>query len=326
MATAREELPDVLGLDFCGMRFDSPIVLLSGCVGFGEEYTRVKGFSNRDVGAIALKGTTPEPRLGNPPHRVYETPMGMLNAIGLQNPGVGKVVDDILPSLDFTETRFLANACGSTIDDYVEVCRRFDDSPIDGIEINISCPNVKEGGVAFGNYPDMSARVVEACRKATDKPLITKLSPNQTDIGENARRCIEAGTDGFAVINTLMGMAIDVNTREPVIGNVQGGLSGPAIKPIALLKVHQVYEVARHHDVPIIGQGGIYTAEDALEFMIAGATTVGVGTALFYDPLVCRKINDGIAAYLHEHGMASVKDLVGSLHIPGRMEDIPSGG
>ena len=308
------------------MEFATPLVLLSGCVGFGQEYTRVAGFSHREVGAVCLKGTTLEPRLGNPPHRIFETPMGMLNAIGLQNPGVDMVVDDILPTLDFTETRFLANACGSTIDDYVEVCRRFDDSPIDGIEINISCPNVKEGGVAFGNVPEMSARVVEACRGATKKPLITKMSPNQTDIAENARRCIEAGTDGFAVINTLMGMAIDVKSRQPVIGNVQGGLSGPAIKPIALLKVHQVYEVARHHDVPIIGQGGIYTAEDAIEFMIAGATSVGVGTALFYDPLVCHKINAGIADYLGEHGMASVRELVGSLHIPGRMEDIPSGG
>ena len=273
-------------------------MLLSGCVGFGEEYTRVDGFSNRDAGAIVLKGTTREPRLGNPAHRVYETPMGMLNAIGLQNPGVEHVVDKILPTLDFSETRFIANVCGSTIDDYVEVTRRFDDSPIDAIEINISCPNIKEGGVQFGNYPDMSARVVEACRKVTSKPLITKLSPNQTDIRENARRCIEAGSDGLAVINTIMGMAIDVKTRRPVIGNVQGGLSGPAIKPIALLKVMQVAEVARPLNVPIIGQGGIFTADDALEFLIAGATTVGVGTALFYDPLVCPKINDGIATYL----------------------------
>ena len=153
-----------LAIDFCGLRLASPIVLLSGCVGFGEEYTRVEGFSNADVGAIVLKGTTREPRLGNPAHRVYETPMGMLNAIGLQNPGVDQVVERILPTLDFAETRFFANVCGSTIDDYVEVTRRFDDSPIDAIEINISCPNIKEGGVQFGNYPDMSARVVAACR------------------------------------------------------------------------------------------------------------------------------------------------------------------
>ena len=302
-----------LHVDFCGLQLNSPIVLLSGCVGFGEEYTRVEGFSNADVGAVVLKGTTQESRLGNPPHRVYETSMGMLNAIGLQNPGVDKVIDDILPGLDFTETRFIANVCGSTIDDYAAVTRRFDDSPIDAIEINISCPNIKEGGVQFGNVPEMSARVVAACRAQTSKPIITKLSPNQTDIAENARLCIEAGTDGFAVINTVMGMAIDVEARTPIIGNVQGGLSGPAIKPIALLKTKQVYEVAKQHNVPIIGQGGITTANDALEFLIAGATTIGVGTALFYDPLVCTKINAGIADYLARHGLTSVADVVGSL-------------
>lgn len=291
----------------------SPIVLLSGCVGFGEEYTRIDGFSNCDVGGIVLKGTTLEPRPGNPPHRVYETPMGMLNAIGLQNPGVDKVVDGILPGLDFSETRFLANVCGSTIEDYEAVTRRFDDSAIDAIEVNISCPNIKEGGVSFGNHPEMSAKVVAACRRATDKPLIAKLSPNQADIQENARLCIEAGADGLAVINTMMGMAIDAETREPVIGNVRGGLSGPAIKPIALLKVHQVYEVAGPKNVPIIGQGGITTVEDAIEFIIAGASAVGIGTALFYDPLLCRKINAGIAEYLNRHDMGSVSELVGTL-------------
>ena len=298
---------------FLGLDFASPIVLLSGCVGFGEEYTRIEGFSNADCGGVVLKGTTLEPRLGNRPHRVYETPMGMLNAIGLQNPGTDHVVSQILPTLDFTETRFIANVSGSTIEEYAEVTRRFDDSPIDAIEINISCPNVKEGGVTFGNDPEMSARVVAACRKVTRKPLITKLSPNQTNIQDNARRCIEAGTNAFAVINTLMGMAVDVRTRTAVIGNRQGGLSGPAIKPIALLKVAQVYEVARPHNVPIIGQGGITTANDALEFLIAGASAVGVGTALFYDPLVCPKINAGIAAYLAANNMAQVSELVGTL-------------
>lgn len=312
MKAAAPTSPSSLTVDFCGLKFDSPIVLLSGCVGFGEEYTRVDGFSNRDAGGIVLKGTTREPRLGNPPHRVYETPMGMLNAIGLQNPGVDAVVTRILPTLDFSETRFIANVCGSTIDDYIEVTRRFEDSPIDAIEINISCPNVKEGGVQFGNYPEMSARVVAACRAVTRKPLITKLSPNQTDIRESARVCIEAGSDALSVINTMTGMAIDVNTRKPVLGNIQGGLSGPAIKPIALLKVHQVHEVARKHNIPIIGQGGIASANDALEFLIAGATAVGVGTALFYDPLVCPKINQGIAEYLAKHGMKSVAELTGT--------------
>ena len=314
MSADNHSLPAILTTEFCGMTLDSPLVLLSGCVGFGEEYTRVAGFSNRDAGAIVLKGTTREARLGNAPHRVYETPAGMLNAIGLQNPGMDKVVDEILPTLDFTETRFIANVCGSTVEDYATVTKRFDDSPIDAIEINISCPNIKEGGVSFGNDPDMSARVVAACRDNTSKPIIAKLSPNQTDIQENARRCIEAGSDGLAVINTLMGMAIDTATRQPVIGNVQGGLSGPAIKPIALLKVKQVYEVAHRHNVPIIGQGGITSAQDAIEFLIAGATTVGVGTALFYDPLVCKTINVGISDYLEKNNFNHISELVGSLH------------
>lgn len=324
--TDQQNTPDPrLALDFCGLSLASPIVLLSGCVGFGEEYTRVAGFSNADAGGIVLKGTTLEPRLGNPPHRVYETPMGMLNAIGLQNPGVDVVVEDILPQLDFSETRFIANVCGSTIADYAEVTRRFDDSPIDAIEINISCPNIKEGGVAFGNYPEMSARVVEACRKHTSKPIITKLSPNQTDIKENARHCIEAGSDALAVINTIMGMAIDIEEQKPIIGNVQGGLSGPAIKPIALLKVHQVWEIASQHNVPIIGQGGIVDARNAIEFMLAGATTVGIGTALFYDPLICAKINSGIVDYLERKSLATVSDLIGAVHLEG-IKDRPSAG
>ena len=295
------------------MSLDSPIVLLSGCVGFGEEYTRIQGFSNADVGAICLKGTTLEPRLGNIPHRVTETPSGMINAIGLQNPGTDVVINDIMPNLDKTETRFIINISGSSVEEYGEIAKRFDDTDIDAIEINISCPNVKEGGVAFGNDPDMSYRVVEICRKNTTKALITKLSPNQTDIAHSAQRCIDAGTDGLAVINTLMGMAIDTQSRTPIIGNNQGGLSGPAIKPIALLKVHQVYQVSKHHNVPIIGQGGITTVNDALEFIIAGSATVGIGTALFYDPLVCNKINDGISQYLIDNKLNSIDELVGTL-------------
>ena len=307
-----------LSIEFCGMKFNSPLVLLSGCVGFGDEYTRVEGFSHREVGAVCLKGTTLEPRLGNPAHRVYETEGGMLNAIGLQNPGVDHVVDEILPGLDFSETRFIANVSGSTVEEYQEVTRRFDDSPIDAMELNISCPNVKEGGMAFGNDPEMSARVVAACRSVTRKPLITKLSPNQTDIAENARRCIEAGTDALAVINTLMGMAVDIETCQPVIGNNQGGLSGPAIKPVALLKVHQVYQVAKPHGVPIIGQGGIASAEDALEFLIAGASAVGLGTGLFYDPLACARINEGMLAYLQRHQLSGPAALTGALRLHQR--------
>ncbi len=307
-----------LAINLCGLALASPIVLLSGCVGFGEEYTRVAGFSNRDAGAVVLKGTTGAARQGNAPHRVFDTGHGMLNAIGLQNPGVAHVVEKILPTLDFTETRFIANACGSSIEEYVEVTRRFDDSRIDAIEINISCPNVKEGGVHFGNSPEMSARVVEACRRVTTKPLITKLSPNQTDIRDNARRCIEAGTDALAVINTVTGMAIDIDRRTPVIGNGQGGLSGPSIKPIALLKVKEVYEVAAVHGVPIIGQGGITSTADALEFIIAGASAIGIGTALFYEPLICQTINAGLRDYLQRHQLASIAELVGTLHTERR--------
>ncbi len=315
MALAVNPEHNPLETDFCGLTLSSPIVLLSGCVGFGEEYTRIQGFSNSDVGAIVLKGTTKEPRLGNEPHRVWETPSGMLNSIGLQNPGMDKVVDEILPKLDFDETRFIANVCGSTIEDYADVTRKFDDSAIDAIEINISCPNIKEGGVSFGNYPEMSAKVVEACRKSTKKPIIAKLSPNQTDIQENARLCIEAGADALAVINTISGMAIDIEQRKPILGNIRGGLSGPAIKPIALLKVHQVYQVAGPRNIPIMGQGGITTVEDALEFIIAGSATVGIGTALFYDPLLCPKINAGLADYLLRHDLGSVSDLVGSSQV-----------
>ena len=304
-----------LQTSFCGMPLNSPIILLSGCVGFGEEYTRIKGFSNSDIGAVCLKGTTLEPRLGNKLHRLAETPNGMLNSIGLQNPGTKTVIDEILPGLDKKETKFIINISGSSVEEYGEIAKHFDNTDIDAIEINISCPNVKEGGVAFGNDPEMSFRVVEICRKNTTKPIITKLSPNQTDIAANAVRCIEAGSDGLAVINTVMGMAVDVETKKPVIGNNRGGLSGPAIKPIALLKVHQVYQVSKKHNVPIIGQGGIVSAKDAIEFIIAGADTVGIGTALFYDPLVCTKINSGISQYLEDHNLKNLDSLVGSLQL-----------
>ena len=304
---------DTISTEFLGLTLRSPIVLLSGCVGFGDEYSRIEGFSNKSIGGAVLKGTTLEPRLGNAPHRVVETPAGMLNSIGLQNPGVDEVVDTILPSLEPPETHYFANVSGSTVEEYVAVTKKFDRSCVSGIELNISCPNVKRGGMEFGNDPEMSARVVEACKKVTTKPLITKLSPNQTDIQKNARYCIEAGSDGLSVINTISGMAIDIESRTPTLGNAVGGLSGPAIKPIALLKVREVYEVARKHDVPIMGQGGISNASDAIEFILAGASTIGIGTALFFDPLVCEKINLGISAYLDEHGLPSVGSLVGLL-------------
>ena len=302
-----------ISTEFLGLEMASPIILLSGCVGFGDEYSRLEGFSNSHVGGVVLKGTTLEPRLGNEPHRVIETPSGMLNSIGLQNPGAKEVVDTILPKLEPLETHYIANVSGSTIEEYVDVCRAFDDSLVAAIELNISCPNVKKGGMEFGNDPEMSAQVVESCRKVTTKPIITKLSPNQADIKLNAKLCIEAGTDALAVINTISGLAIDIDKKELVLGNRAGGLSGPAIKPIALKKVYDVYQVSKKHGVPIMGQGGISSPEDAIEFILAGASTVGVGTALFFDPLVCEKINLGISKYLEENGFPAVSSLVGLL-------------
>ena len=304
-----------LSVELCGLELRTPIVLLSGCVGFGEEYTRVDKFSNLDTGAVCLKGTTLQARLGNDSHRVTETPSGMINAIGLQNPGADIVVKEILPSLDFESTKYIANISGSTLEEYEAVASIFNDSLIDAIEINISCPNVKEGGIAFGNDLKMSASVVEICRSVTTKPLITKLSPNQTNIAESARVCIEAGSDALSVSNTFTAMAIDVESRRPVLNNNIGGLSGPAIKPMALLRVHEVYQVSKIHGIPIIGQGGITSWSDAIEFLIAGASAVGVGTGLFYDPCLCSDINLGISSYMVRHNFEKVSEITGSLKI-----------
>ena len=302
-----------ISTEFLGLEMASPIILLSGCVGFGDEYSRLEGFSNSHVGGVVLKGTTLKPRLGNEPHRVIETPSGMLNSIGLQNPGAKEVVDTILPKLEPLQTHYIANVSGSTIEEYVDVCRAFDNSLVAAIELNISCPNVKKGGMEFGNDPEMSAQVVESCRKVTTKPIIIKLSPNQADIQLNAKLCIDAGTDALAVINTISGLAIDINKKELILGNLAGGLSGPAIKPIALKKVYDVYQVSKKHSVPIMGQGGISSPEDAIEFILAGASTVGVGTALFFDPLICNKINQGLETYLGNNGLKNVNELVGGL-------------
>ena len=305
---------DTIAIEFCGIKFKTPLVLLSGCVGWGREYTRVHGFSYDEVGAVCLKGTTLKPRDGNQPHRIAEVPGGMLNAIGLQNPGAIQAVKEYLPLLDHNETNYIANVSGASIEEYTEVTAIFDNSPVAAIELNVSCPNVSHGGMEFGNSTTMSAAVVEACRKRTSKPLLTKMSPNQTDIAENAKACIEAGSDALAVINTVTAMAIDAESRTPVLANVQGGMSGAAIKPIALLRVHQVYQVAKQHNVPIIGQGGVCNGTDALEFIIAGATAVGVGTGLFYDPLLCRQLNKEISDYLHRHNM-TMQSLTGSLQV-----------
>ena len=304
-----------LSVNLCGIHCDSPVAMASGNAGYGLEYQAVSGFSNRDVGAVFLKGTTLEPKLGNKPDRVWESPSGLLNSVGLQNPGVDYVVNHLLPQLDYSQTRFFANVSGSSIEEYAEVCKRFDQTELSGLEINISCPNVKKGGAAFGNDPDMAAKVVEACRANTTKPLIVKLSPNQANIAEGARRVIDAGADALSAINTLMGMSINISNWKPDLGNNQGGLSGPAIKPVALLKVHQVYQVAKQHNIPIIGLGGISCAQDAIEFFLAGATMVAVGTALAKDPLLIKKMNKDIARYLDKRGLRSVSELTGQLSL-----------
>ncbi|MEO5339489.1 MAG: dihydroorotate dehydrogenase [Magnetococcus sp. MYC-9] len=302
-----------LQIDLAGIPMANPVVLLSGCVGFGEELAALEGFDFSSVGAICLKGTTLEPRQGNAPPRLAETPAGLLNAIGLQNPGARHVVEQILPRLARLPTRWIANISGATVAEYAAVAQLFDDSPIDGIEINVSCPNVKEGGAAFGAEATSVAQVVAAVRRVTSKPIITKLSPNVTDIRPIARAAIEEGTDAFSAINTLMGMAVDIDRRCAVLGNRQGGLSGPAVKPVALLKVWQLYQVAAPHGIPIIGQGGIDSATDAIEFLLVGSAAVGIGTALFRDPLISRSVVEGIAHYLAKHRLTTVAALTGTL-------------
>jgi dihydroorotate dehydrogenase (NAD+) catalytic subunit len=299
-----------------GLTLSNPVMLLSGCAGFGEEWAHVEGFDFSKVGAICLKGTTLHPREGNPPPRVAETPSGMLNAIGLQNPGARHVAEVILPQVLRRPTRFIANIAGSTVEEYAEVARIFDDTGVAAIEINISCPNVKEGGVAFGSDPVMAARVVAAVRGATSKPIITKLSPNVTDIRVVARAVIDSGTDIISAVNTFMGMAVDWVKETPILGNIQGGLSGAAIKPAALLQVWRVYEVAGARGIPIIGQGGILSARDAIEFMLVGASAVGVGTALFQSPLVAEKIVAGIRDHLVAKKLDTPQRLTGTLKIP----------
>ena len=298
----------------CGpLRMANPVLAASGTFGYGDAFTDF--FPLDALGGFVTKTLFLSPRDGNPPPRIAETSCGMLNSIGLANIGWDAFVDEkaALVRAARGSARTIVNIAGNAPDEYAALAARVERDRgavgCDVIEVNVSCPNVKEGGVQFGNSPEMSGRVVAACRKVTKKPLITKLSPNQTDIALNARVCIEAGTDGLAVINTLTGMAIDTRTGKPIIGNRQGGLSGPAIKPIALLKTAQVSEVARPHRIPIIGQGGIVNAGDALEFLMAGATAIGVGTALFYDPLVCPKINRGLAEHLEARGLASISAL-----------------
>lgn len=304
-----------LSVNFAGLKFNSPVAMASGNAGYGIEYQSVSGFSNKDIGAVFLKGTTLEPKLGNKAERVMETASGLLNSIGLQNPGSKAVIEQYLPKLDLTASQFIINVSGSSIEEYGEIVKMFDQTNLPAIEINISCPNVKQGGAIFGNDPDKAAKVVEACRANTTKPLIVKLSPNQTDIAEGARRVIDAGADVLSAINTLMGMQIDIHSAKPTLGNNQGGLSGPAIKPVALLKVHQIYQVAKQHNIPIIGMGGITTAEDVIEFMLAGASMVAIGTAIAKDPLVVKKINKDLTKYMKNNNLQKISDLTGKLEL-----------
>ncbi|MEN8140952.1 MAG: dihydroorotate dehydrogenase [Thermodesulfobacteriota bacterium] len=287
----------------------NPIMTASGTFGYGEEFS---DFVELDkLGAIVVKGISVEPRSGNPPPRVVETACGMLNAIGLENKGLAHFIDQKIPMLAQTGAAVVANILGDQVADYGEISGALDEQEvIRAIEVNISCPNVKKGGVAFGTQPAMAAKVTRAVRRATSKPVIVKLSPNVTDITEIARAVAHEGADGLSLINTLLGMAIDARSRRPKLANVVGGLSGPAIKPVAL---RMVYQVAQATDLPIIGIGGISTASDVVEFLIAGASAVQVGTANFINPGVSGQLVDELRNFLEQEGLDSVRELTGSL-------------
>jgi len=295
-------------VNFAGVEFANPVVTGSGTFGFGKEYGEYVDIAQ--LGGITLKGLTLAMREGNKPPRIAETPAGILNSVGLQNPGVKYFVSRELPKLAQSGTRLIANIAGNTIEEYCEMAQILSDSAIDLIEMNISCPNVKEGGVAFGVCPDTVERITSAVRKHCKKPLVVKLSPNVTDITETARAAESGGADGISLINTLLGMKIDIKTRRPVLANNVGGLSGPAVKPVA---VRMVWQVANAVKLPIIGMGGIMTGEDAVEFLLAGATLVSVGTANFVDPAASIKVRDGIAKYMQENGVSDVNELIGAV-------------
>ncbi len=287
----------------------NPVGAASGTFGFGSEFEDF--FDPGRLGAIFVKGITLKNREGNDYPRMAETASGMLNAVGLQNKGVDYFIETIFPAIKHYDTEIIPNVNGSTVDDYIEVTEKLNEvKGIHAIELNISCPNVKEGGMAFGVSCPSAVAVTEAVRKAWDKTLIVKLSPNVTDITEIARGVEGAGADAVSLVNTFLGMAIDARTRRPKLSTVTGGLSGPAIKPIALRMVWQVYHAVK---IPVSGMGGIMNAEDAIEFMLAGATTVQIGTANFIDPQVSVKVIDGIKAYCREHGFDRVSDLVGAM-------------
>ena len=299
--------PVDLSVDLGGLVLKNPVITASGTFGYGEEAAELYDLSV--LGAVTVKGLSLEPRAGNPPPRICETPAGMLNAIGLQNVGVHVFLREKLPRLRRHDTRVLANIYGSTAEEYAEVARLLDGA-VDGVEINISCPNVRRGGLAFGVDPAATQEVVRAVRAATTLPLIVKLSPNVTDVTAFARIAQEEGADAVSLINTLLGMEIDVERRRPRLAAGMGGLSGPAVRPVAL---RMVYQTARAVSLPVIGMGGIASAEDAVAFLLAGASAVAVGTAALIDPFLPPVLVEGIAAYLRRHGFASVREIVGRL-------------
>lgn len=303
--------PD-LKINFAGVEFKNPVLVASGTFNYGEEMARFYSLSK--LGGIVTKSITLKPRPGHPYPRTYETKGGMLNAIGLANPGIGKFLSKKMPFLRTLGTRLVVNIAGSTIEEFVELTRRLSDvEGIDMLEVNISCPNVKEGGLEFSATPQPAYRVLSAVRKATSLPLVAKLSPNTADVAAIAQAAEDAGMDGISLINTLVGMAVDLKTKKPILSNVTGGLSGPAIKPVALA---MVYKVAQKIKIPIMAIGGICNAQDALEFMVCGASLVQIGTANFIDPLAAPKVMAGIESYLKEQKIASVRDLIGTLKVP----------
>ncbi|MBP1045584.1 dihydroorotate dehydrogenase [Enterococcus sp. BWM-S5] len=294
-----------IAISIPGLDLKNPIIPASGCFGFGEEYA--KYYDIGKLGSIMIKATTAEARFGNPTPRVAETPSGMLNAIGLQNPGLEAVMTQKLPALEKYDLPIIANVAGACEDDYVEVCAKIGDAPnVKAIELNISCPNVKHGGIAFGTDPDVAFQLTQAVKKVAKVPIYVKLSPNVTDIVPIAKAIESGGADGFSMINTLLGMRLDLKTRKPILANGTGGLSGPAIKPVAIRLIHQVSQVSA---LPIIGMGGVQTVDDVLEMFMAGASAVGVGTANFTDPYICPKLIDALPIRMAELGIESLEQL-----------------
>ena len=297
-------------VNFAGIEMKNPVTVASGTFGYGREYADF--FDLGKLGAIITKGTSLKPKSGNKPSRVCETPSGMLNSIGLQNPGVEYFANNDLPFLRKFDTKIIVNACGSSIDEYVELCKILNNLDIDGVELNLSCPNVKEGCMAFGNTYEGVKKVTSEVRKVLDKPLIVKLTPNVTDIAGIAKGVEDGGADAVSLINTLLAMKIDIYKRKPVLANNTGGLSGPAIRPVA---VRMVYQVAQAVNIPIMGLGGIVSGEDAIEFMLAGATTVSIGAGNFIDPYTSVKTVEGIEEYMRKCNVEDINDIIGKVEM-----------